>query len=130
MQIPLCARCGKNYAVVFIQKVENGETKTEGLCIQCAREMGIQPMNDLIKSMGLTEDDLEQLGQQMGALQEMLPEEAGDHDGEGTTSFADALFGGGAPRARRRPARAKAPPPPAKSAARTRRAFSTSTAPT
>ena len=97
MQIPLCARCGKNYAVVFIQKVENGETKTEGLCIQCAREMGIQPMNDLIKSMGLTEDDLEQLGQQMGALQEMLPEEAGDHDGEGTTSFADALFGGGAP---------------------------------
>ena len=41
MQPTLCSRCHKNVAVIFIQKIEGGETKSEGLCLKCARELGI-----------------------------------------------------------------------------------------
>ena len=44
MQMQLCARCHKNVAVVFITKIENGETKSEGICLKCARELGLKPV--------------------------------------------------------------------------------------
>ena len=57
----LCSRCRKRAAVVFITKIENGESKQEGLCIQCARELGIKPVDDMIKKMGLSDQDIEQM---------------------------------------------------------------------
>jgi len=57
----VCSRCKKRPAAVFITKLEGGETKQEGLCITCARELGIKPIDDIIKKMGLSEEDLERM---------------------------------------------------------------------
>lgn len=65
MQPTLCSRCHKNVAVVFVQRIENGETKTEGLCLNCARELGIKPVDDMIQKMGLTDDDVQNLTSEM-----------------------------------------------------------------
>ena len=51
----LCSRCKKRVAVVFMTRLENGETLNEGLCIRCARELGIGPVNDMLSKMGITE---------------------------------------------------------------------------
>ena len=61
MQPPLCSRCHKNVAVVFIRKVENGKTVNEGLCLKCAKELNIKPVEDLMQNMGITDDDIEGL---------------------------------------------------------------------
>ena len=55
MQPTLCSRCHKNVAVIFIQKMEGGTTKSEGLCLKCARELGIKPIDDMMKKMDGTE---------------------------------------------------------------------------
>ena len=69
MRPTLCSRCGKNVAVVFITKIENGQTKNEGLCLKCARELHIKPVDDVINKMGLSDEDLEGLtGEMMNAL--------------------------------------------------------------
>ena len=44
MRPTICSRCGKNVAVVFITKIEGGQTKNEGLCLKCARELHIKPL--------------------------------------------------------------------------------------
>ena len=51
MQPTLCSKCKKNLAVIFISRIENGVTKNEGLCLKCAREMGVQPVDDMMKRM-------------------------------------------------------------------------------
>ena len=61
MQAKKCSRCGKNYAVVFITKVENGESKNEGLCFKCAREMHIKPIDDMLEKLGISEDEMDSL---------------------------------------------------------------------
>ena len=53
MQPTLCSRCGKNVAVIFITKLEGGTTKNEGLCLKCAKELGIKPIDDMMKKMGI-----------------------------------------------------------------------------
>ena len=65
MQPALCARCHKNMAVIFITKIENNQTKNEGLCLSCARELHIKPVDDIISRMGLTDEDLENLSGEM-----------------------------------------------------------------
>ena len=65
MQPTMCSRCHKNVAVVFVQRIENGETVTDGLCISCARELGIKPVDDMIQKMGLSEDDVQNLTDEM-----------------------------------------------------------------
>ena len=57
MRPSLCSRCKKNYAVIFITKIENGETKNEGLCLKCAKELGIKPVDDMMKKLGITDED-------------------------------------------------------------------------
>ncbi|MEF9865193.1 MAG: AAA family ATPase [Oscillospiraceae bacterium] len=54
----LCIRCNKRPAIVFVQKLENGEQKSEGYCLSCAREIGIKPVDDLMKQFGISEQDL------------------------------------------------------------------------
>ncbi len=104
MRPTLCSRCGKNVAVVFITKIEAGQTKNEGLCLKCARELHIKPVDDVINKMGLSDEDLEGLtGEMMNALsgvEDLTPvdedDQGGDDDGKTATfPFLNRLFGGG-----------------------------------
>ncbi|MDD6200551.1 MAG: ATP-dependent Clp protease ATP-binding subunit [Firmicutes bacterium] len=103
MQPTMCSRCGKNVAVVFITKIEAGQTKNEGLCLKCARELHIKPVDDVIEKMGISDEDLEALsGDMMSALNgaEDLLAVDGDEDGDeddgktATFPFLNRLFGG------------------------------------
>ena len=102
MQPTLCSRCGKNIAVVFVTKIENGQTKNEGLCLKCARELHIKPVDDMISRMGLSDDDLDSLsGDMMNALNGFEDIAAVDSDDDGeddgktaTFPFLNRLFGG------------------------------------
>ena len=105
MQPTLCSRCHKNIAVVFIQKLENGVSKTEGLCLKCAKELGIQPLQDMMQKMGITEEDLDNLtGEMMNAmgspesLAGLIPTDSDEEDDEedgktATFPFLNKLFG-------------------------------------
>ncbi len=107
MQPTLCSRCHKNVAVIFIQKIEGGETKSEGLCLKCARELGIKPVEDMMQKMGISDEDLDGLTNEMlsafgGAegMEGLVPqgdEPDSDGDDEGRTAtfpFLNKLFGG------------------------------------
>ena len=103
MQATLCSRCGKNVAVIFITKIENGQAQNQGLCLKCARELHIKPIDDVINKMGLSDDDVENLtGEMMNALngaEELLAVDGSDEgeDDEGKTAtfpFLNRLFGG------------------------------------
>ncbi len=65
----LCSRCHKRVAVVFVTKTENNETKTEGLCLPCAQKMGLPP-TDILSKMGINEEMIESLGNEVSALME------------------------------------------------------------
>lgn len=65
MQPTLCSRCKTNMAVIFISKVENGVTKNEGLCLKCARELHVKPVDDIMAKMGITDEDLDSLTNEM-----------------------------------------------------------------
>ena len=65
MQPTLCSRCGKNVAVIFITKYENNQTQNQGLCLKCAREMHIKPVDDYINKMGLSDEELDNLSGDM-----------------------------------------------------------------
>ena len=103
MQPTMCSRCGKNVAIVFITKIEAGQTKNEGLCLKCARELHIKPIDDVINKMGISDDDLDSLtgdlSSAMSGLESLMPVEEGDDsiedDGKTATfPFLNRLFGG------------------------------------
>ena len=105
MQKRLCSRCGKNIAIVFITKIENGETKNEGLCFKCARELHIKPVDEFMDRMGISDEDLDNLtGEMMGALDgieelaRLDDTDGDDSDGDdgktATFPFLNRLFGG------------------------------------
>ena len=72
MNMPMCSRCKKNIAVVFITKIEGPDKTTqEGLCIKCAREMGVKPLDNIMEQMGITEDDLEALSGEISSLADL-----------------------------------------------------------
>ena len=66
MQPKLCTKCKKNIAVVFITKIENGNTLNEGYCLRCARSLGIPQIDAAVKQMGISEEDLDALSDEMG----------------------------------------------------------------
>ncbi|MBR4030398.1 MAG: ATP-dependent Clp protease ATP-binding subunit, partial [Clostridia bacterium] len=68
----LCVKCNKNMAVVYIKKLEAGKTVTEGYCIPCATSLGISPLDDMMKQMGISEQDMESMKDQFGSMMEML----------------------------------------------------------
>ena len=104
MQPTMCSRCGKNVAIVFITKIENGQTKNEGLCLKCARELHIKPVDDVINKMGISDEDLDSItGDMMNALSGVEDMMDVDNDGsddsedDGKTAtfpFLNRLFGG------------------------------------
>ena len=108
MQPTLCSRCKKNVAVVFISRTnEKNETVNEGLCLKCAAQLGLPQVEDMMKRMGISPDDLEGLNNEMmqafGGAEEMsdLPEGDGEDDEESgktaTFPFLNRLFGSGMP---------------------------------
>ena len=105
MQPTLCSRCKKNVAVVFISKMEGDKTINEGLCLKCAKDLGLPQVDDMMKRMGISDEDLETLNNEM--LQAMngveniedLPggEEDPGEEEEGKTAtfpFLNRLFSG------------------------------------
>ena len=106
MQPTMCSRCGKNVAVIFITKIEGGTSKNEGLCLKCAREMGIKPIDDMMKKMGISDEDLDNLTSEMmsafggaegleGMMSPAKDEDDEEDDGRTATfPFLNQLFGG------------------------------------
>ena len=107
MQPTLCSKCKKNVAVVFISRMnEKGEPVNEGLCLKCAAQLGLPQVEDMMKRMGITPDDLENLNCEMmqafGGAEELgdvaQANEDGDEDEESgktaTFPFLNRLFGG------------------------------------
>ena len=122
MQPSLCSRCGKNVAVIFITKLENGQTKSEGLCLKCAKELGIKPVNDMLSQLGVGDDDIDKLSEDLtstlgdpSALASMFnPQQEGgeDEDDTGRTAtfpFLNQLFGSNP--APQKPESGETPPP-------------------
>ena len=80
----LCVKCKKRTAVVFIQRMENGQPKQEGYCLTCARALGIKPVDDLMKQFGMRDEDLEAMEERMNSFME----EAGENGMSGMFPFA------------------------------------------
>ena len=106
MQPTLCARCHKNRAVVFINRIENGQSHQEGLCLKCARELHIKPIDDIISKMGINDEDLDGLSSEMMEAMQNLSgngddlmniendDDSSDDDGKTATfPFLNRLFG-------------------------------------
>ena len=78
----MCSRCHKRVAVVFITKIENNETKNEGICLKCAKELGIKPVNDMLEKMGISESDIDSLTNDMDNFMDgIIPSEGDGEDG-------------------------------------------------
>ena len=76
----VCIRCQKRPAIIFVQRMENGQMKNEGYCLHCAREMHIKPVDDLMKQFGMSDEDMdamedrmENMMQEMGDMSNMNP---------------------------------------------------------
>ena len=82
MHMPLCSRCHKNVAVVFISKMEEGSTSNEGYCLKCAKELGLKPIDSLMRQMGITEDDLDQITDEMTNMHSLMNTENDDAEDE------------------------------------------------
>ena len=99
MEIQKCARCKKRPAVVFITRIDNGQTLNEGLCLVCARELGIKPVDDILKKMGMDENDIENMSGEMMSMissgaDDDLPTEENDVDGGAPAIDFGKLFSG------------------------------------
>ena len=105
MQPTLCSRCKKNVAVVFISKLDGDKSINEGLCLKCAKDLGLPQVDDMMKRMGISDEDLETLNSEM--LQAMsgvenIEDLPGGESGEGeeeegktaTFPFLNRLFSG------------------------------------
>ena len=106
MQPTLCSRCKKNVAVVFISKLDGEKTINEGLCLKCAKDLGLPQVDDMMKRMGISDEDLETINTEMmqafdGVENiEDLPggEEGGGEEEDGKTAtfpFLNRLFSSG-----------------------------------
>ena len=78
-KIQMCSRCHKRVAVVFMTRIENNETVQEGLCLPCARQLGIKPVNDMLAKMGISEEDIDRMSGDMENMLESIST-AGDDD--------------------------------------------------
>jgi len=68
MQTKMCIKCKKNIAVVFISKIENGVTLNEGYCLKCARGLGIPQIDQAVRQMGISEEELDLISDEMGSI--------------------------------------------------------------
>ena len=80
MQPKMCTKCKKNVAVVFITKMENGVTLNEGYCLRCARSLGIPQIDQAVKQMGISEEELDLLTDEMSSMFGQREESEGEDD--------------------------------------------------
>ena len=99
MQPKLCTKCKKNVAVIFITKIENGASLNEGYCLKCARGLGIPQIDQAVRQMGISEDDLDMLSDEMGNFFGQMDDTDKHDDDEvdsqtATFPLLNQLFGG------------------------------------
>ena len=91
----LCTRCKKRTAVVFITAMQGEEKRNEGLCLVCAKELGIPQVREYMEQMGIDDDDVEEFADQMTDISEALDGDSFQHGGTGALpNFIQNLFGG------------------------------------
>ncbi len=113
MQPKMCVKCKKNVAVVFITKMENGTTLNEGYCLKCARSLGVPQIDQVVKQMGISEDDLDMLSDEMSSMFGQNDAEGEDDSAERRTAtfpLLNQLFGNSAGAAPGRPVKKQDPP--------------------
>ena len=95
MKKVVCSRCKKRPAVIFISKIIDGKTVPEGLCLQCAMEMNIGPIKQMMDSMGITEEDVDALSEQFSDMFPDSDDEEGGFEAGGspTVPFLQGLLG-------------------------------------
>ncbi len=95
----VCSRCKKRMAVVFMTRMEGDKTVNEGLCLKCAKELGIQPVNEMMEKMGITDEEIEAMGEQMADSLDSLQLDNDSFEMGGAQAqpfpFLQQLFGGG-----------------------------------
>ena len=93
MQPTLCSRCKKNVAVIFITRIENGESHNEGLCLRCARELHIKPVDEMMEKLGISDADLDNLtgdvAEMLGSMGMLGGDADTDSDAPGTDADED-----------------------------------------
>ena len=87
----LCARCKKRPATVYITKIENNVQKQEGICLICAKELGIKPINDIMSKMGISEEELENMEKMFSDMLPTLSENGDEDDDSPTIDFAKLM---------------------------------------
>lgn len=92
MKQPICSRCKKRPAVIFISRVDGEKTTPEGLCLKCAMEMNIGPIKQMMESMGITEDDLDAMSEQLSGMFGGENDEDFEPGGAGTFPFMQGLM--------------------------------------
>lgn len=88
----MCSRCKKRPAAVFITTMNGSEKKNEGLCLVCAKELGISQVDDYLKQMGISDEELESFTNQLMDMSENGSFELGGNDT--MPNFLSSLFGG------------------------------------
>ncbi len=98
MNLPMCVRCKKRPAAVFITRNENGKTVNEGLCFVCANEIGVKPLDNMLKQMGLSEETIEsmsgELEEAMAEVSENMMDVPGQDDGGAPAIDFNKFFSG------------------------------------
>ncbi|MBO4383308.1 MAG: ATP-dependent Clp protease ATP-binding subunit, partial [Clostridia bacterium] len=93
MKQVLCCKCKKNPAVVFISKVNDNKSEPEGYCIKCAMEMNIGPVKHFMDNMGITEDDMDAITEQVNAMLGFDENDEFEEGGAPTMPSLQSLFG-------------------------------------
>ncbi len=119
----VCSRCKQRPAVVFITRMDGDKTQNEGLCLICAQELHIKPVEDMLSKMGISADDMEQMQDQISTMMTEMEESGEDGDsflpgGAATFPFLNNLFGTNLPaesetgdKGKKKASRKKAQPP-------------------
>ena len=96
MEFQKCARCKKRPAVVFITRMEDNKTFNEGLCLVCAKELGIKPVDDILKKMGMNDEDIENMAGEVENMLEAVESSDGQDMTDGGAPAVDfqKIFGG------------------------------------
>ncbi|MDP4109877.1 MAG: ATP-dependent Clp protease ATP-binding subunit, partial [Bacillota bacterium] len=108
MHMPICSRCKKNIAVIFLTKLEDGKAVNEGICLKCAKELGLKPVDDIMQKLGISDDDLDMVSNEMleaaGGIDINDPDSDDNQSNTTTLPFLNRFFnemhttdGGGGP---------------------------------
>ncbi len=87
----VCIRCQKRPAIIFVQRMENGQMKNEGYCLHCAREMHMKPVDDLMKQFGMSDEDMDAMEDRMENMMQEMGDMSRPHNCASSTSLEGML---------------------------------------